>query len=233
MPETSGLKTLKQVVEEFLLKSKKPKDEYFRFFQFAIDGLRLLRVLHMKGTAKWDKQTISANGTIAMPQDYVSFIGVVVIIEGQFWYLTEKERLAITTTGGSIDPTAGEGADVRDVYYSGYPDSGGINREGYFKIDEPNRRIWINSTDRTEVTLLYMSSGVNLSGTETYVPVRAVDALHKYILSEDAIFTNPNMASFYALEKTKAIDILKYIEAPSAIEFRDVLYEIMNPLALR
>ena len=233
MAETSGLKTLKQVVEEFLLLSKRPKDEYFRFFQFAINGLRQLRVLHMKGTAKWDKLTLSANGTIAMPDDYVSFIGVVVPIAGQFWYLTEKEQLVITTTGGVIDPDEGEGVNIRDGSYGGYPDSGGRNREGYFKIDEPNRRIWINSTDRTEVTLLYMSSGVNLSGTDTYVPVRAVDALHKYILNEDAIFTNPNMAPFYALEKTKAIDILKYIEGPSAMEFKDVLYSLMNPLAKR
>ena len=233
MAETLGLKTLKQVVEEFLLLSKKPKDEYFRFFQFAINGLRQLRVLHMKGTAKWDKLTLSANGTIAMPQDYVSFIGVVVPIAGQWWYFTEKEQLVISTTAGVIDPDEGEGVDIRDGSYGGYPDSGGRNREGYFKIDEPNRRIWINSTDRTEVTLLYMSSGVNLSGTDTYVPVRAVDALHKYILSEDAIFTNPNMAPFYALEKTKAIDILKYIEGPSAMEFKDVLYSLMNPLAKR
>jgi len=233
MAETNGLKSLEQVVNEFLFKTKKPKDEYFRFFQFAIDGTREMRMLHMKGVAKWVKLNISANGTIAMPTDYVSFIGVVVPIEGQFWYLTEKENLVITTTGGVIDPTEGEGVDINDSYYLGYPGSGGINREGYFKIDERNRRIWINSTDRTDVTLLYNSSGVNLTGT-TYVPQRAVAPIHTFMLAKDAMFTgDANMASYYALELTKAIDILKYVEAPSAIEIRDVLYSIMNPLPQR
>ena len=233
MAETSGLKTLDQVVEEFLFKTKKPKDEYFRFYQFAIDGIRKMRMLHMKGVTKWARLNISALGTIAMPSDYVSFIGVVVPISGQFWYLTEKNNIVITTTGGALDSDEGEGVDISDSYYMGYPATGGINREGYFKIDEPNRRIWINSADRTDVVLLYNSSGVNLTGA-TYVPQRAVEALHTFMLNKDAMYTgDANMASFYALELSKAIDELKYVEAPSAMEFRDVLYSIMNPLPQR
>jgi len=233
MAETNGLKSLEQVVNEFLFKTKRAKDEYFRFFQFAIDGVRHMRMLHMKGVGKWVKLNLNANGTIAMPDDYVSFIGVVVPIAGQFWYLTEKENLVITTTGGVIDPDEGEGVDINDSYSGGYAGSGGVNLEGYFKIDERYRRIWINSTDRTKVILLYNSSGVNLTGT-TYVPQRAVEPIHTFMLTKDAMFTgDAKMASYYALELTKAIDILKYVEAPSAIEFRDVLYSIMNQLPQR
>ena len=237
MMETAGLKSLNQVVDEFLLKTGRSKDEYFKIEQFAIDGLRELRQLHMRGVVKWAKLDIDATlNTISMPNDYVSFVGICVPVNGQFWFLTNKERLVITTTGDpeTLDEDAGEGVEITDNYIVGYPAKGGINQEGYYKIDERNRRIFINSCDEDSVVLLYNSSGVNLSGTTTYVPVRVIDTLEAYILYKESTYSgNANMAMLYERNYFNSVDRLKYIESPSLNELKDALYEVTTNLIQR
>jgi hypothetical protein len=236
MAETSGLKTLNQVVDEFLLKTKRPKDEYFRYEQFAIDGLRELRMLHMRGVAKWAKLNVSAINTVSFPDDYVSFIGICVPLNGQFWFLTQKERIVITTTGDpeTQDADEGEGVDLPDQNIVGYSSVGGYNADGYYKIDDRNRRIFLTNCDSTKVVLLYNSSGVNLSGTTTYVPQRIINALEAYILYQDAVYSGDmNMAVLYDRNFINAIDKLKYIESPSLMEFKDALYEVVSSLPQR
>ena len=233
MAETSGVKTLNRVVDEFLLKTGRDKDNYFKYEQFAIDAMRDMRMLYLRGVVKWAKLTISALKTISFPSDYVSFVGVCVPINGQFWFLTEKQNLVITTTGATLDATAGEGVDITDEFLIGYPASGGVNSEGYYKIDERNRRIFINSCDSDTVVLLYNSSGVNTSG-DTYIPVRAVDAIEAYILYKDAIYSADfNKSALYERNYFNAVDKLKYIESPTLYELRDALYEVISPLAQR
>lgn len=236
MAETSGLKTLNQVVDEFLLKAKRPKDEYFRIEQLAIDGLRELRMLHMRGVLKWAKLAVSSINTVSFPDDYVSFVGICVPINGQFWFLTQKEAIVITTTGDpeTQDADEGEGVDLVDDYFEGYTAPGGINSEGYYKIDDRNNRIFLTNCDYTTVVLLYNSSGVNLSGDTTYVPQRVVNALEAHILYNEAVYSGDvNMATLYNRHFVNALDKLKYIESPSLNEFRDALYEVMNPLSQR
>lgn len=232
--DTAGVKTLENVVQEFMFKSKRPEDEYHRMLQFAIDGLREMRMFHLKGVVRWAKLTLSSINTIAFPSDYASFVGVCVPVNGQYWFLTEKGRIIVTTTSGGQDSDKGEGVDINDSYFIGYPSAGGINQEGYYKIDDINRRIFINSTDHTEVILLYNSSGVKYDGTDTYVPVRAVPAIHAHILYNDYVFSGRmDLALAYRTHLDGEVDKLKYLESPSYHELRDALWEVTNSLPQR
>lgn len=237
MAELSGLKTLRQIVEKYLFLTQKDEDEYFRYLQLAIDGLKEIKLFHLKGFATVVKLTVSGIKTISLPDDYLSFIGVVVPIDGEYWFLTEKGDVVFSQTGVTLDATAGEGVDIPDGYFVGYQSSGPVNREGYYTMDEKNRRIILNSlqSSTTEVYLLYYSTGINAAGTETYVPARAEKATMTYMKYMDAFWSDESPAKLQMAEDqyNKRIDELRYLEMPRLNEFQDILYEVMNQLPQR
>ncbi len=236
MAELSGLKTLPQIVEEYLFLSKKPMDEYFRYQQLAINGFKEAKLFHLKGFPTVAKLEVSAIKTIDLPDDFMSFIAVAVPIQGQYWVLTEKDSLVFSQSGDTLDDDDGEGVDIKDAYYYDYQSSGGINREGYVLIDEKNRRIILNKlqTSRTEVFLIYVSTGINASAV-TYIPERAKNMIHAYMSYMDKMFTEQHPVitqqarDYYFGE----VDKIKYLEAPSITAFKDALYEVTNQLASR
>ena len=238
MAEISGLKTLRQVVEEYMFLTKKDAGEeadYFRMYQLAIRALKKIKLFHLRGFATVLKCTVSAIKTIDLPSDYLSFIGVAVPVDGEYWFLTEKGKMVFSQTGGTLDEDAGEGVDVLDGYYMDYQSSGAINREGYYLIDEKNSRIILNSLESTttEVYLLYYSTGINASDT-TYIPDRATEAIHAYMRLNDAYFSDElNKVPILEDQYNKRIDELRYLDYPRLTEFRDALYDVMNPLPQR
>jgi len=236
MAELSGIKTLPDMVEEYLFLSKKPMDEYRRYQQLAINGFKEAKLFHLKGFATVTKLTVSAIKTIDIPDDYMSFIAVAVPIQGQYWWLTEKEALVFSQSGVTLDDDDGEGVDVNDSYFYDYQSAGGINTEGYIKIDEANRRIILNKlvSTRTEVFLIYTSTGVN-AGASTYIPERAKNMIFAYINWMDKVFTDEHPAKIQMSEKHyfQEVDKVKYLEAPSLQAFHDALLEVTNPLPQR
>lgn len=238
MAELSGVKTLPQIVEEYIFLTKKPMDEYTRYMQLAINGFKEAKLFHLKGFAKIVKMTVSDIKTIDLSTltDYISFIAVGVPLNGEYWWLTERDAICFTQTGTTLDSDDGEGVDVNDSYFFGYQASGGVNREGYFKIDEANRRIVLNKlqSTRTEVFLLYVSTGVN-AGEATYVPERVKNMLFSYINWKDKLFTdqNPNLMAMAKDDYFGEVDKLRYLETPSIQEFRDALMSVTNQLSDR
>jgi hypothetical protein len=233
MAELDGIKTLPQVVNEYLFLAKKPMDEYFRYQQMAINGFKEAKLFHLKGFMTVAKLTVSSIKTIDLPDDYMSFVAVGVPIQGQYWWLTEKDSLVFSQTGSTLDEDDGEGVDIKDAYYFDYQSSGGINREGYLQIDEANRRIILNKlqSSRTEVFLLYVSTGVN-AGAVTYVPERAKNMIHAYMSYMDKLYTeqHPGLTAQAKDHYFGEVDKIKYLEAPSITAIKDALYEVTNQL---
>jgi len=238
MAEISGVKTLPQVVEEYLFLSKKPMDEYTRYFQLAIRGFKKAKLFHLKGFPKVVKLTVSDIKTIDISSvdDYMSFIAVGVPLNGEYWWLTERGHLVFSQSGATLDSDDGEGVDVNDSYFYDYQSGGGINREGYIRVDEANRRIIINKlqASRTEVFLLYISTGIN-AGAATYIPDRVVPMLHAFMSWMDKSYTDQNPAVIKMAQDHyfSEVDQVKYLEAPSLQAFRDALSEVTNQLASR
>ena len=225
MAEISGLKTLKQVVEELIFTGDKSMTDYARYLQLAIRGFKDSRLFHLKGFTKVLKCAVSDIKTITLPDDYLSFISVVVPINGQYWSLTEKESLVFSQSGVALDTDDGEGVDVSDGYSVSYGDVGGVNNMGYVKLDENNNRIIVNSLEatRTDVFLIYISTGINEAGTDTYVPDAIVPMLHFYILYKDALMHESPRAKELKAEYECELDKVRYLQMDSIQTIRDVL----------
>ena len=229
MAELSGLKTLKQVVEELLFISERPASSYFKYLQLVIRGFRDAKLFHLKGFSKVVKLTVTDIKTIDLPNDYLSFIAVVVPIQGQYWTLTEDESLVFSQATTPLDEDDGEGVDIADTSSSTYGAVGGINTQGYVKLDEANGRIIINSlaSGKTEVFLIYVSSGVKEAGTETYVPDAIVPMLHFYVLYKDAIYQNKPFEHLRD-EYYRELDKVRYLQMPSLTAIRDAMYKVFT-----
>ncbi len=234
MAEISGLKTLKQVVEELILVGDKSMTDYARYLQLAIRGFKDSRLFHLKGFTKVLKITVSAINTIPLPDDYLSFISVVVPMNGEYWSLTEKESIVFSQTAAPLDADDGEGVDVSDGYWGTYGDVGGINNQGYIKLDENNNRIIVNSleADREDVFLIYVSTGINQAGTDTYVPDAIVPMLHFYILYKDALL-HERPAENLKREYETELDKVRYLQMDSIEAIRDVLYSTFTSVPTR
>lgn len=234
MAEISGLKTLKQVVEELIFTGEKSMTDYTRYLQMAIRGFKDARLFHLKGFTKVLKTAVSAINTIPLPADYLSFISVVVPINGEYWSLTERESLVFSQTAAPLDTDDGEGVDVDDGYMVSYGDVGGINNQGYIKLDENNNRIIVNSleADRTHVFLIYVSTGIEEAGTDTYVPDAIVPMLHFYILYKDALL-HEKPSKLLKDEYESELDKVRYLQMDSIQTIRDVLYSTFTSTPTR
>ena len=234
MAEISGLKTLKQVVEELIFVGKKPETDYFRYLQLVIRGFKDAQMLHLKGFTKVAKLTVSDIKTIDLPDDFMSLVAVAVPIQGEYWLLTEKETLVFSQSGLTLDEDDEEGEDINDAYSISYGATGGKNNQGYIELDEANNRIIINSlaVGKTEVFLLYVSSGINEAGTDTYIPDAVVPMLHFYVLYKDAIYNNEKYEHLRD-EYYRELDKVRYLQMPSLTAMRDALYEVFTPTPTR
>src|SRR5512133_381573 len=165
---TEGLMTLKQVVKSALWQAKRPPNQYKMFYELAHRAYRELRLHNVKEGVRLAKLTPDAINCVALPEDFVDFVGIGVHVDGKMWLLTSDDDMIITTTSvGGIETqnsASGEGLDILDSNTYGYYGRGGVNYEGYYKIDWENRRIMLNSVTRTEVILAYVSSGTNVTG---------------------------------------------------------------------
>ncbi|MHC4634872.1 MAG: hypothetical protein ACYSYU_06640, partial [Planctomycetota bacterium] len=229
MAEISGLKTLKQATEELIFVGDKPESNYFRYLQLMIRGFKEAKMFHLKGFTKVAKLTVSDIKTIDLPTDYLSFVSVVVPISGEYWSLTEKETLVFSQSGSSLVEDDEEGEDINDAYSITYGATGGKNKQGYIKLDEVNNRIIINSlaVGKTEVFLIYVSSGVNAAGTDTYIPDAIVPMLHFYVLYKEAIY-NDKPYEHLRDEYYRELDKVRYLQMPSLEAMRDALYEVFT-----
>ena len=114
----------------------------------------------------------------------------------------------------------------------GFYAKGGVNLDGYYKIDWDNRRIVLNSVTRTEVILAYVSSGTNATG-ETYVPVKYEPALIAYIIWQDGRYDSKKLKDSMYFEAQYNAEIRMLDDGPNLQEYLDTLYSTYTMLPQR
>jgi hypothetical protein len=239
MADTSGTRTLEDVVQILLVKTRRNESDYDLFLQLAIDGYRELRLHHVREGVKVVKKTPTSINTVDYPSDYISFVAIGVPLNGKLWTLSREDEIITTTTlsGGqeTLDSSKGEGVDIPDYAWAGYGASGGNNIEGYYTLDDINRRIVLNSVTKTEVLLYYVSSGTDLTGT-TYVPTKYVPALEAYIMYEDIKFDRniPSRIKQDLFREWQRLSIMAAeVDLPTLSEIRDEILKTTYPLPRR
>jgi hypothetical protein len=230
MSNISALYTIDQLINDLLLsqpESQRTDSEYKRYFNFAISGLRELRLLYTEDGKNIIKVEPDNVNRINFPSDMEEFIALGVPVQGKIWWLTRKNDMIPTKTvvglDESLDSDDDEGELLQNAQSNTFSSVGGINLQGYYTIDNKNREIIINNTQRTELLLAYTSSGVELSST-TYFPTKYVEALKSWISWKDIEFdksVNEAIKDSYEKRYNRKIKDIQRIEAPSHIEILD------------
>ncbi|MFA5409585.1 MAG: hypothetical protein WC343_12515 [Bacilli bacterium] len=238
MAHTTGFKELKQVVKKGLRLAK--SNDYDLYFELAIDCYRNLRLKHVKQGRIISKLSVNSPlKTVSFPEDMVDYIGIAIIDNGKYWYLTKDKDINISTTGTggneTYDSDIGEGTDILDKYWGGFATQGGTNTEGYFVPDYENKRFQLRNTTATTIWLNYITSGVDLSAT-TFVPVKYEDVMIAYMAWKSKQWDEGQSLSrlqFYEDQYNKTVEELKKSEGVTLRELWDCLDELAHPLLRR
>jgi len=226
MADTSGILTLNDVVDRFLVKNKLPKDDYFVYLEHATDCYRELN-LHHGSEYKQSVVTADSLGRVTMPTDLVDLIGVYVPYRGRRWFFTYDDNLVTTVTGDgdAFDTDYGEGLDVTDRTSVNYGATAGKNTY-YMSVDWNDRIIYITNMASTKCTVVYVSSGVNLDGT-TYIMAKTQGVFDAYLRWQKAIIDNQpiGIQQLRKADYDEAVLMLRRTHLPSASEFRDTILQ--------
>jgi len=231
MADTSGLVTIKQIVNGFIFKSG-IELKYFMIYQLACDIIRELNLWILNDSKRVVKLTMNLNSIVDLPDDYLRFCSVSIPRDGKYWTLTRDDGIITTTTevDGSevLDSDYGEGVDIEGNAIHNYG-STLINPHGYYTLDERNRRIVFRNLTRSEVFLTYVSSGLNTE-EETLVPVTAKPAIEAWIMLELAIYNNAPASRISMLKDRyeAAESRLIGLQLPTIKDFEDAFYKEIN-----
>ena len=178
------------------------------------------------------KKTPDALNRIDFPEDMEEFIALGVPRGGEIYFLTENNDIITTYTEddeGNLSLTSddGEGVDLATNQYENIRAEGGVNVYGYFTVDWEQQEIVVNAVTRSEVLLVYSTSGILTDGIQ-YVPTKAVETLTAWMLWKyyrGKARNNPEMAFADSWERqyTRLRRQLAIRESFSIAEFRDEL----------
>ena len=240
MANTTALKTIKNIVKKTLVRSGKDMSHYKRFYDICVDGLRDLRLNHVKEgleLAKFDvDQTLY---TVEFPDDLIKFIGVGVAYNGQIWPLSHKGKINTTTTTTAgvedFDSDIGEGINLNNSIWTGYQAKGGLNVSGYFVVDYANRRLMLRNFTGTQVWMYYVTSGISLTA-DTFIPIIYEPTLMSYILMSEEAYKaegNPNLYERYKSLYDTNLRFLRKSQRDSLQEVYDTISESTYPTIKR
>lgn len=234
---SSALATIKEIVDGILFKSELPESKGAVIDQIVRDGYRKLNTKVLDEGVVIGLFTMDSNLIISLPSDLIKLNDVFVPYDNGVWSLTRNKLIPKITTisGGSeiIPEDWGGGEDIVNGIGAGYSTRGGVNNFGYYDVDEVGGRIVFRNVDRSEVMLVYSSSGINKT-SETYVPIQAKEALEYYALKSLAAFgvLPVKLTAMYESMYEKEMSELRMLDF-NFTHFTDATYRTFNSSVYR
>lgn len=172
------------------------------YLQLAAEGFSEINLFAVNNV-KVVYLTVNSNGTVDLPDDFVTMSKIGVLINGKVWTLTYNREIALPRRVDECGRTVAEvvncsTAPDRDFFptwgfyfanhfrngqYVGemFGLGGGFN-EAYYRFDMERRQISLSSEiPQGEVILEYQSSGIRADGC-TVIRREVVPALREYVL---------------------------------------------------
>jgi len=180
--DTPSLVKIDQVVLSFLNEKEEGFENYMRYKQIVIEGLtQELGVSHTEGIKVYYAVVDEVNN-VYLPQDYIRYSRIGIIMNGQIYTLTKNDNILIPE--GKVCGVEEVNADLLTKlnlpHALNYAKGGGYN-VGEFRVDERERVIRFRGSLAGQVIVVeYRSSGVSLD-TETYIPIMVVPVLKEYL----------------------------------------------------
>jgi hypothetical protein len=229
MAYSGGLHTFNEVLNKIMLQSKK-RSGRATLAELLVDAVREMNLYTGNEGIKWKKITPGSINDVDFPSDLEEFVAVGVPLDGRLWLLSPEKSMIRTTTevSGSEtqDSTDGEGVSLRNETISNYYTTGGFNPEGYYTVDFTNRRLLLNSVNKSEVILVYKVSGITTDATP-YIPSKYIAFLTAHVLWNEVRYL-PDMqglAQRFEDQHRKELNKLQDSELPSLHEFYDAILE--------
>lgn len=232
MANISGVITVNRFVEKMLFKTGQNHDEFLRYLQITLDGVRTLftqKVGYITNT----KQTIDTDtNTVDYPDDYIGLISLSVPDNGRMWTLTRDDGIVPTTStdiNGDeyLDPDAGEGVDLSDEYVQvGYGARGGYN-DWYYTEDKKNRRFIISGRTVDHVILRYVSSGINADAA-TEIPLAMEDMLEAFLMWKLASYAGDRDVEYKYQCYNREVRKFMKAQGPNIYEIKDAIMKSTN-----
>lgn len=227
--DTNATVTLDEVTERLLLLTERPESYYARIKELVIEGYMELNITTISNATHLKEYTMDVNNVVYLDRDVLNVEDVVIPIDGKMWSLTRNKH--IVPPNVELVPESGQGAgtDITaelGVYYAA---RGGNNTEGYYKYEKDKRRLVFTNIERSNVIVLYTSSGVSMSGI-TYIPKEVRSAISNYVLWQLEHLSPKNKfnkALSYKQEYERQKSILRNMDF-NWIEFKDAVYSTLT-----
>jgi len=180
-------------------------NNYQYYLQQGINCYLYELKLSSSPTIKTVTLTISNNGTIDFPNDYINYTVIGVCLNGKIWTLTQNDEMCLNrspdcpveldaaialsqeSTSDAISAIVPYGYYFNSAFRNGqyvgeqYSFGGGWNNKGYYRVDHEKRRFEFSRLQPgAEVILEYNATGLNCDGTMV-VPFQTVAAIKNYI----------------------------------------------------
>jgi hypothetical protein len=126
--------------------------------------------------------TVNEVGILLLPDDYVNYIRIGLIYNGQFWSLTKNDSIDIPQKGICLIDVADANNTDEINFPQGlnYAQGGGVNVAEY-RVDNKGRRIVFNGMmNGVEVVVDYESTGISMS-EKTLIPIKLLPVLKNYL----------------------------------------------------
>lgn len=237
MADTNALLTVEQAVTRFLLKYKKPTEDYITYIELACNAIRDFSLYH-GGDTTAEKMTVDSNKWIDMPDSMIGFNDLCIPIDGEWWSFTERKAIVNTTTFTGLvegrDSDSGEGVAIRDALTSGYGARGGVNDYNY-TIDWKQRRIYLDGIDSGTVVLIYTTSGISTTAS-TYISDLLTPVIDSYLLWRETYWQKDLVREREMRGKEYEREVLKarnFINSLTYNQLRDLLLSSATQTAKR
>lgn len=242
-PKIAGLVTIRQVVMAVLNRlNQYDLKSYKRLTQIAIEGYTELALWHIN-SLEVVYLHMSASKTVNLPSDFISYTKIGIPINGKLRVLTNKEQILLPRffdTGEAVGNTDGDDTEgiSNAIFFSDHFRSGqyigglfglpgGIDT-AYYRVDYENRQIvFSGTTERSEIVLEYVSSGLRADGS-SLIPREAVPALRNYVIWQKDI-NDPrvamNLKEMAKREYEESVEALRaFTNTFTADEYKRMVY---------
>ena len=211
--DTTGLISLKHIVSSYQNETGDySPSNYKRLMQLAIEGYSDLNIFYSPAL-KTEYIVVTDINTINVPEDYVDYVRIGLIVDGSIWTLTKNNNIPLlnSISCGEDDGDTDNQVSPRMQFDWHYSFAGGTNI-GMYRYDPEYRRIVLSGDLIGQTAVLeYISSGVSCSGM-TWVPREAGEVIKEYIYWKSIQRTDSAVSQKELAMRNYNFALAKYME---------------------
>ena len=231
------LYSAQQVVDEALMGIRDfRRDRFTEGAMYFLRGYRDFQLFYASSIKEaW--LDVTPLKTIDLPQDFMDFISVCIVVNGEVWTITRSSK--ITKLSDPTEQTLiSDRGEADTIFRNSYKySSQGANVNGYFTIDLERNRIILKepflmsyeTATKKEVLLRYVSNGMSDDLKNSFIPASAANMMIAYVewklIASDPEKYPANLRNDKFNEYLMEAEKFTNLALPTSEELLDAIYE--------